>query len=71
VTIGSNDHTYKLRGIIYFGDYHFTSRIVYENGMTWFHDGMVTAESMIYDGMIDQLSDLWFCRGKKASIAFY
>ena len=42
VTINSEDHTYILRGIIYFSHYHFTAQIVYENGLTWFHDGIAT-----------------------------
>ncbi|KAF8326169.1 hypothetical protein F5887DRAFT_882089 [Amanita rubescens] len=60
-----------LRGIIYFSNYHFTSRIVYENGMTWFHDGITTGDEPIYDGMINTIQNLYHCRGKNASIAIY
>ncbi|KIL56950.1 hypothetical protein M378DRAFT_61682, partial [Amanita muscaria Koide BX008] len=53
VNINGTDVQYKLRGIIYFGDNHFTSRIVSESGMTWFHDGIATGVSVIYEGDID------------------
>ncbi|KAJ6630457.1 hypothetical protein B0H10DRAFT_1693341, partial [Mycena sp. CBHHK59/15] len=29
----------KLRGIVYFGNAHFTSRIISRDGTIWFHDG--------------------------------
>ncbi|KAF8333781.1 hypothetical protein F5887DRAFT_893062 [Amanita rubescens] len=71
VTIDNEEHRYVLRGIIYFSNYHFTSRIIYENGMTWFHDGIATGDNLIYDGMIDTISNRYQCRGKNASIAIY
>ena len=70
VTTDGDVQTYKLRGIIYFANFHFTSRIINENGMTWFHDGIATADSVIYEGMIDTL-DISECRGKQPSIAVY
>ena len=39
---------YKLRGIIYYKDQHFTSRFITGTGMIWFHDGMLTGRSLIY-----------------------
>ena len=33
IPINQTNITYKLRGIIYFGMAHFTSHIIYENGM--------------------------------------
>ena len=41
---------YNLRGIIYYKDQHFTSRFVTGTGMNWFHDGMFTGSSLIYEG---------------------
>jgi hypothetical protein len=61
---------YKLSGIIYHGNNHFTSRIVNSAGMVWFHDGLVTGNSMVYDGLIDSL-DLSVCRSKLATLALY
>ena len=71
LTIQFEDHRYKLRGIIYFANFHFTSRIINENGMTWFHDGIATGNSVIYEGMIDTLVDLQQCRGKPVSVVIY
>ena len=62
---------YKLRGLIYYNDDHFTSQIIHENGMTWFHDGMVTHSYTIYEGHINNIHSLNHCRGKLASCAIY
>ena len=59
-----------VRGLIYHGDFHFTSRIIGTDGMVWFHDGLVTGNSMVYDGLIDSL-DLSVCRSKGATLALY
>ena len=44
--------TYILRGVIYFGEYHYTSRLVNEVGMAWFHDGIATGDSVVYEGNV-------------------
>jgi len=31
-----------VRGLIYHGDFHFTSRIIGNDGIVWYHDGMTT-----------------------------
>jgi len=41
---------YNLRGVIYYNDQHFTSRFVTGAGMIWFHDGILTGNSLIYEG---------------------
>jgi hypothetical protein len=43
---------YKLRGIMYYGDHHFTSRFVSRHGVVWYHDGVATRSSLINDGSI-------------------
>jgi hypothetical protein len=40
---------YNLRGIIYYANEHFTARVVTSTGQTWFHDGMFTGCSLLYD----------------------
>jgi hypothetical protein len=63
---------YILRGIIYFGDNHYTSRIVNEDGLVWYHDGVATQNSVIYDGKLGESTlDLKKCRDKIASGAIY
>jgi hypothetical protein len=34
-----------VRGLIYHGDFHFTSCIIGNDGMVWYHDGMTTGSS--------------------------
>ena len=63
---------YILRGIIYFGDNHYTCRIVNEDGLVWYHDGIATQNSVIFEGRLgDATLDLKKCRGKIASSAIY
>ena len=53
ISCGETGHDrvrYKLRGIVYYEDQHFTSRFITESGMIWFHDGMLTGSSLIYEG---------------------
>ncbi len=37
---------YKLKGIIYFGGAHFTSRIINQSGEVWYHDGIATGREL-------------------------
>lgn len=63
--------TYILRGIIYYGNYHFTSRIINDQGITWYHDGIRTASHTIQEGHISSLLDLQSKRKRKAVAALY
>ena len=57
---------YNLRGIVYYNDQHFTSRFVTGTGMIWFHDGMLTGSSLIYESQnIDSITT------DRAIMAFY
>jgi hypothetical protein len=72
ISISNSNILYKLRGIIYFGDSHFTSHIIYDNGMVWFHDGIDTGQTLKYEGMIHNLQGtLNTCGNKKVSVAVY
>src|SRR6266540_3266875 len=44
--------TYRLAGVVYFGDMHFVTRIVRQDGQIWFHDGITTQRNLIYEGSI-------------------
>jgi len=35
-----------VRGLIYHGNFHFTSRIIGTDGIVWYHDGGVTVKMM-------------------------
>ena len=64
-------YEFVLKGIIYFGGSHFTSRIVGNDDHTWFHDGAVTGIHSQYQGMLNNLGDLMNCQGKVATAVLY
>ncbi|KAH6867500.1 hypothetical protein BKA70DRAFT_1243209 [Coprinopsis sp. MPI-PUGE-AT-0042] len=57
----------SLRGLIYLGDAHFSSRIIDPEGRIWHHDGATTGR--IYNRR--SMENLWDSRGKKLSYAVY
>lgn len=63
---------FGLKGVIYTGDFHFTSR-VFSNGVVWFHDGMTTGRHCKYEGKLADFSDseLSSCNGKTLSLVVY
>jgi hypothetical protein len=65
--------TLKLRGIIYYGDFHFTARVFASDGSVWYHDGIATGRSCQDEGTLSDLSDadLTTCYGRQASIIIY
>jgi hypothetical protein len=73
VFIDNNEVTYKLRGIIYYGQAHFTSRVVCENGMVWHHDGLETGRNLVYEGTLNNLQSEYLSsnRGRHATAAIY
>ena len=70
ISINNAETSYKLCGIIYFGDAHYTACVVTDNGMVWFHNGIATGQNLIYEGMLNNLS-LKDCKGKAALMAIY
>lgn len=70
---GLSNMTYTLKGVVYFGEFHFTARMVLENGSVWYHDGMETGKGCEYEGHQEDMSDsdLIMCRGKRATLAVY
>jgi hypothetical protein len=63
----------KLRGIVYHGDSHFTSRIISPEGNIWFHDGMTTGGTCETDGHLETTKDkqLRNCQSKKLVLVVY
>ena len=49
INVGGLHRRYKLRGVIYFSGEHFTCRVITRNGMVWFHDGIFTGSSLVYE----------------------
>jgi hypothetical protein len=66
---------FKLRGLIYLGDFHFTARFVTSEGNIWYHDGKDRiAKTCIPDGHIKQIQedDYWqTCRGRSLVMSIY
>jgi hypothetical protein len=54
------------RGLIYYGDFHFTSHIIGSDGMVWYHDCITARNSCENEGDFDKFSsrNLLKCRGK-------
>ena len=48
-------YEYKLYGLIYHGDHHFSCRVVDKSGGIWFHDGIHTKKNCEYEGNISQV----------------
>ncbi|KAH6891707.1 hypothetical protein BKA70DRAFT_1119617 [Coprinopsis sp. MPI-PUGE-AT-0042] len=63
-----------LRGLIYLGNAHFSSRIIDLEGRIWHHDGATTGRVCQFDGHIDSnrcMETLWDSRGKRLSYVVY
>jgi hypothetical protein len=63
----------KLQGIVYHGQYHFTSCIVSIKNQVWCHDGMVIGRSCINEGYMNNMSDenLKKCKQRNLVPAIY
>jgi hypothetical protein len=62
-----------IRGLIYLGGFHFTSRIIGIDGMMWYHDGITTRSSCENEGDFNKFSskNLLKCRGKNLILVVY
>jgi hypothetical protein len=50
ITSGGVRRRYHLRGLIYYAAEHFTMRFIARSGMIWYHDGLLTGRSLVYEG---------------------
>ena len=46
---------YDLRGVIYYAADHFTVQVIMGSGMVWYHDGLLTGHSLVYESMAPNL----------------
>ena len=67
------NYTYRLRGLIYYGSFHFTCRIVDELGRVWYADGMTNHGKPALQGNIQNMSqqDLVKVEGRSLTVALY
>src|ERR1700732_2364800 len=63
----------EVRGLIYHGDFHFTSHIIGNDNNVWYHDGMTTGSTCKSEGDFDIFSTkkLLKCRGKRLILVVY
>ena len=62
---------YRLRGLIYWGHFHFVSRIIDKSGQVWFHNGMTTGSACQWEGIIDLSSDIEWMRKASSKTLCY
>ncbi|KDQ51875.1 hypothetical protein JAAARDRAFT_97848, partial [Jaapia argillacea MUCL 33604] len=68
-----DDDVMSLRGVVYFGDFHYNARIIQANGDIWFNNGILTGENSIYEGHISTLNNtsLKYKNNKHATALIY
>lgn len=55
-TLSFQSSRYTLVGLVYAGNFHFTCRIVRQNGTIWYHDGMKTKNKCVLEGLFETTS---------------
>lgn len=61
---------YVLIGVVYYGEHHFTCRVVDGGRGVWFHDGISTGSQLLSEGHLDSVNFL-SCRSKSATVILY
>jgi hypothetical protein len=63
----------KVRGLIYHGDFHFTSHIIRTDEIVWYHDGMTTGSTCENEGDFDKFSNkkMMKSKGKVLTMVIY
>ncbi len=58
VQLNTGTYIYKLKGMIYFGGYHFTSQFVDNSGGVWYHDGAAASHDKCeYQGLLQNMNN--------------
>ncbi|KAI0026652.1 hypothetical protein K488DRAFT_65500, partial [Vararia minispora EC-137] len=68
---GLNKAVYKLKGIVYSGQSHFTCRFLNRSGHVFYHDGMTTGRRCVYESNYTNLTDPHHTHNKFAYLAIY
>jgi hypothetical protein len=63
------EKTMCLRGVVYYGEHHYTSRIIDISRNIWFHDGMTTGSSLRFQGSATKLKPKYFSKCDRRSLA--
>jgi len=69
---GNNIVVFTLKGVVYFGDFHYTSRICVDRNV-WFNDGILTGKKSIHEKSLSEFKDakLSICNDKTVSLVVY
>ncbi|KAJ4488808.1 hypothetical protein C8J55DRAFT_423376 [Lentinula edodes] len=68
----NKNQKYSLSGIIYFGEAHYTARIIDQDGKVWYYDGIADNGRFSYNGNINTDNIQLHKRGQKqAAVAIY
>jgi len=68
----SQSHQFQLKGIVYYGGFHFTSRIIDQNNAVWYHDGQLGPNCQHENKLSDfSETDLNSCHGRQVSLIIY
>ena len=62
-----------LKGLVYYGGYHFTCQIIDESENIWFHDGITTGRNSTKEGKFGSVSqpNLKECRNKQLCLVIH
>ncbi|KAK6974296.1 hypothetical protein R3P38DRAFT_2584368, partial [Favolaschia claudopus] len=52
VPVGTDHRYYDLKGVVYFGDNHFTCRVIAKGGDIWYNDGIETGRACLAEGSL-------------------
>ncbi|EIM79075.1 uncharacterized protein STEHIDRAFT_69944 [Stereum hirsutum FP-91666 SS1] len=63
--------SYKLAGVIYYGDYHFTARLVDKQRTVWSYDGMQHNGVCIQEAKLKDMSSMATLGNRTAAVAIY
>ena len=66
----NNSGILGLRGTVYHGDNHFTSRFISSNGTIWYHDGITTGRQCTEERNLCMTNSEYFIRCKEKDFVF-
>ena len=69
--VNGHSQRFKLTGIVYFGEFHFTSLLFDSEFNMLYHDGIVTKSGLWSVGHISDLDDLYRYKDRNARLIIY
>ncbi|KDR65319.1 hypothetical protein GALMADRAFT_82002, partial [Galerina marginata CBS 339.88] len=57
IKVGNEVICLQLKGIVYHGQNHFTSRVIDSDRTIWYNDGIETGKNFIEDGHLSTIAD--------------